>query len=367
IPLYNVVRQYFGFPKARSFADISNNSIIQENLAKVYPNGVETVEAWVGVMSEDHLDGSNFGLVMNASMVTQYTYLRDSDSFWHEKPEMFTSDERLIIRNTTLRDIIIRNINYSINFPQNIWSVQPKMTLNSSEDSGYPTRIGSWSQYIVRYRIDLTYVYFKVELQTSDGNGWFGMGFGPDDEGMKGAEFIIGIVTNGNVTLGNYHADVGGYHPPLRDDIQDPTLVPKFSMSSTKAVTVEFKRLLRPLGKKPITNGDMKYILAYNPNSNAFSYHQNNRLLYRVNFYSSEIGSASSTDLQRFVKLIHGCGMLITWCFFFPISVLIVRYWKHHDLHLKVHRFIQLVGGISVSAFGAAAISTVVQTQTPHA
>ncbi|KAF0381433.1 heme peroxidase [Gigaspora margarita] len=106
IPLYNVIRQYFGFPKAQSFADISNKSIIQENLAKVYPNGIETVEAWVGVMNEDHLDGSNFGM---------YTYLRDSDNFWYEKPEMFTSDERLIIRNTTLRDINIRNINNSVN------------------------------------------------------------------------------------------------------------------------------------------------------------------------------------------------------------------------------------------------------------
>ncbi|CAG8491021.1 13221_t:CDS:10, partial [Gigaspora margarita] len=336
IPLYNVVRQFFGFPKAQSFADISNQSIIQENLAKIYPNGIETVEAWVGVMSEDHLDGSNFGMVINASMVTQYTYLRDSDKFWFEKPEMFTSDERLIIRNTTLRDIIIRNINNSVNFPQNIWSVQPKMTLNSSEDSNYPTKIGSWSQYFVRYRIDLTYVYFKVQLH---GNGWFGMGFGQDDDGMKGAEFIIGIVTNGNVTLGNYHADVDGYHPPIRDDNQDSTLVPNFSMSGTKAVTVEFKRLLRPPGKKPISNDDMKYIMAYNPNSNVFTYHQNNRIMFRVNFYNNEISSAASTNLQRL----------------------------HHELHLRAHRFIQLVGGISASAFGAAAISTVVQTKTPHA
>ncbi|CAG8500435.1 21043_t:CDS:10 [Cetraspora pellucida] len=277
IPLYNVIRQYFGFPKAQSFSDISKNPIIQKNLAKIYPIGVDTVEAWVGAMSEDHLSGANFGMVLNASMVTQYTYIRDSDNFWFEKPNMFTSDERTIIRNTTLRDIIIRNINSSANFPQNIWSVQPQTTLNNSDDSNYPTKISTWSQYIVSCRVDMTYVYFKVQIQTSDGNGWFGMGFGPDDDGMKGAEFIIGIVTNGNVTLGNYHADVGGYHPPLRDSNQDPTLVPKFSMSSSKAVTVEFKRLLNPPGKKPITNGDMKYILAYNPNSDAFSYHQNNQ------------------------------------------------------------------------------------------
>ncbi|CAG8713037.1 11622_t:CDS:2, partial [Dentiscutata heterogama] len=289
---------------------------------------IETVESWVGVMSEDHLNGSNFGMVMNASMVTQYTNIRDSDSFWFEKSDMFTDNERKIIRNTTLRDIITRNINNSVTFPQNIWSVQPQIKLNDSNDDNYPTKISVWSQYIVGFRVDLTYLYFKVQLQTSDGNGWFGM------------------VTNGNVTLGNYHADVGGYHPPLRDSNQDPTLVPKFSMSDSKAVTVEFKRPLNPPGRKPIVHGDMKYIMAYNPNSNAFSYHQNNRMLNRINFYNSQISSATTSNLQRIVKLIHGCGMFFTW-------------W--------IHRLIQVVGGISVSTFGAAAISTVVTTQTPHA
>ncbi|CAG8548792.1 12902_t:CDS:10 [Cetraspora pellucida] len=305
IPLYNVIRQYFGFPKAQSFADISSNPTIQANLAKIYPNGIETVESWVGVMSEDHLNGSNFGMVMNASMVTQYAYIRDSDNFWFEKPDMFTADEQKIIRNTTLRDIIIRNINPNITFPQNIWAVQPQIKLNSSDDDNYPSKINIWTQYIISYRVDLTYIYFKVQLQTSDGNGWFGMGFGPDDDGMKGAEFIIGIVTNGNVTLGSYHADIGGYHPPLQDSKQDPVLVPTASMSNSKAVTVEFKRLLNPPGRKPIVHGDMKFIMAYNPNSNAFSYHQNNRILNQVNFYDSGISSATTLNLQRLVRFIH--------------------------------------------------------------
>ncbi|CAG8562770.1 15289_t:CDS:10, partial [Racocetra fulgida] len=87
-----------------------------------------------------------------------------------------------------------------------------------------------------------------------------GKGFGPEDNGMKGAEFIIGRVINGNVTLENYYADVGGYHPPFRDFHQDPDLVPKFSMSDSKAVTVEFKRLLRPPRRKPITNDNMKFV-----------------------------------------------------------------------------------------------------------
>ncbi|CAG8798640.1 6631_t:CDS:2, partial [Racocetra persica] len=259
----------------------------------------------------------------------------------------------------TFRDIIIRNLNKNISFPPNIWAVQPQMKLNNSDDDNYPNKISSWTQYIISYRIDLLFVYFKVQLQTSDGNGWFGMGFGPEDEGMKGAEFIIGIVNNGNVTLENYHADVGGYHPPLRDSNQDPDLVPNFSMSDNKAVTVEFKRLLRPPGRKPITNDNMKYIMAYNPNSNAFSYHLNNRVLFRVNFYNSEISAATATIFQLLVKVIHGCGMFFTWCILFPISIFIVRYCKHFNMYLKLHKFMQLLGGISISAFGFAAISTV--------
>ncbi|CAG8495900.1 6968_t:CDS:10, partial [Cetraspora pellucida] len=333
--------------------------IIAYDIIRSRDRGIETVESWVGVMSEDHLDGSNFGMVMNASMVTQYAYIRDSDNFWFEKPDMFTADEQKIIRNTTLRNIIIRNINPNITFPQNIWAVQPQIKLNSSDDDNYPSKINIWTQYIISYRVDLTYIYFKVQLQTSDGNGWFGMGFSPDDEGMKGAEFIIGIVTNGNVTLGSYHADVGGYHPPIQDSKQDPVLVPTVSVSNSKAVTVEFKRLLNPPGRKPIVHGDMKFIMAYNPNSNAFSYHQNNRILNQVNFYNSAISSANTANLQRLVRLIHGCGMFFTWCILFPISIYIVRYWKHHNRHLKIHRFVQVVGGISVSSFGAAAISTV--------
>ncbi|CAG8501919.1 7580_t:CDS:10, partial [Scutellospora calospora] len=291
--------------RAQSFADISTNSNIQENLAKIYPNGVDSIEAWVGVMSEDHLNGSNFGNVLNASMVTQYVNLRDSDKFWFERPDMFNSDEQKIIRNTTLRDIIIRNINKNVKFPQNIWAVQPRMILNNDDDDKYPNKISIWAQYIISHRVDLTYVYFKVQLQTFNGNGWFGMGFSPDDDGMRGAEFIIGTVTDGNVTLENYHADVGGYHPPLRDSDQDPTLEPRFSMSDTKAVTVEFRRPLNPPGRKPIIHGDMK-----------LSYFQYQFLLF---------GTA------------------------------------------RIHRYLQVMGGISASAFCAAVMSTVVITRTPHA
>ncbi|CAG8744689.1 6377_t:CDS:2, partial [Cetraspora pellucida] len=177
------------------------------------------VEALVGVMCEPHLDGSNF-------------------------------EERLILRNTTFRDIIIRNINFA-GFPQNIWSVQPLFKIDSS--------------------------------QTFNGNGWFGMGFNPDDNGMKNADFIIGFISNGNnVSLGNYKAVYGGYHPPTLDPNQDPELESSLSYSFVNNVAViTFKRALSPKAL--------------------------------IDFYSGQLSSLTANNLQMITRAVHGGGMFITW------------------------------------------------------
>jgi hypothetical protein len=53
---------------------------------------------------------------------------------------------------------------------------------------------------------------------------------------------------------------------------------------------------------------------------------------------------------------------------FFPISIFIVRYLKHTNNYLRIHRTTQLLGGISVSTFGAAAIATMTNnSKSPHA
>ncbi|CAG8465360.1 9912_t:CDS:10 [Acaulospora morrowiae] len=374
IPFYNVVRQSFGIPKANSFSDISSNPLVQSNLARVY-SSVDQVEAWVGILSEDHLEGSNFGRTLSASFETQFSNVRDTDIFWWENPKSptpFNDADKAILRNTTFRDIIMRNINSSVYFPQNIWTVQPQSKL-SGDDSDYPNKIEAWPQYIIFYRIggiSSKTIDFKVMLQTSGGKGWFGMGFGPDDLGMQGADFYIGIIDGQNITLKNYHADPNIYHPPIVDKDQDQTVVVrKASLSNSGVATVEFTRSMdaaRP-GKKPIVHGTMKLIMAYNPTSSQFSYHGNNRILMYIDFYDNIISSAVITSMQLTTKAIHGACMFFVWCILFPTSVFWVRYFKHRNDHLTIHRFAQLFGGALVSTVGVAAITTVQYTQSPHA
>ncbi|CAJ0634816.1 9036_t:CDS:10 [Entrophospora sp. SA101] len=326
-----------------TWADITSVKEIQDNLQKLYPNGTNQLEALVGAMAEDHLNGTNLGELLNASMITQFANIRDSDRFWWENREnnLFTDEDRTTkLRNkTTFRDIILRNLDEIFHpaIPQNIWSVQPKQKL--FESSKYLNRIALWpAAYVIGYEIIRNHINFQVQILTTDGNAWFGMGFDPDNNGMTGADFVIGIISNGNLSsLSNYRSAPTGYYPPTPDgDDSDLQIINYTPPIKDNFAIIEFSRPLIPNGRKGIRSGSVKL----------FSYHQNNRQLTLYDFYSNQFSSSVSNG-QRLAKLAHGIGMFLTWCY------------------IKIHRFAQLLGGISIGSFGAAAMATI-SMKTSH-
>ena len=54
---YNAMREAFGLEPAETFAEISSDSEIQASLESVYED-VDSVEAFVGALAEDHLPGA---------------------------------------------------------------------------------------------------------------------------------------------------------------------------------------------------------------------------------------------------------------------------------------------------------------------
>lgn len=66
-----MVREAYGLPRKNTWEEVTSNKYISNRLQFLYPNGPDTMEAFVGAFSEDHLDGSNFGELLNASIVTQ--------------------------------------------------------------------------------------------------------------------------------------------------------------------------------------------------------------------------------------------------------------------------------------------------------
>lgn len=89
LPSYNKIRKYFTGTTATSFADISSNPTTQAKLATAYEGRVDDVEAWIGMMAEDHLPGGSLGRTVTAVWEAEFKRLRDGDRMFYKKKKLF--------------------------------------------------------------------------------------------------------------------------------------------------------------------------------------------------------------------------------------------------------------------------------------
>lgn len=69
--MYNTVREAYGLSRKNTWSEVTSNEYLQNKLQSLYPNGPDTAESFVGALCENHLEGSNFGELLNKSIVTQ--------------------------------------------------------------------------------------------------------------------------------------------------------------------------------------------------------------------------------------------------------------------------------------------------------
>lgn len=96
LPSYNQARAELGLEPAASFADVTSDPVAQERLAEIYST-VDDVDAWVGVLSEDHFPGAMVGELAFHVLRDQFERLRDGDRFWYQSaltPEQVAWVER---------------------------------------------------------------------------------------------------------------------------------------------------------------------------------------------------------------------------------------------------------------------------------
>jgi hypothetical protein len=111
IPDYNTLRVAMGLPAVTSFAQITSNVQVQQELAAAYPGGVNTIDAFEGGLAENHVAGSDVGPLFQAIMVNQFERLRDGDRFFYLN-ETFTKSEMKIMQSgNTLAKVIEGNTN----------------------------------------------------------------------------------------------------------------------------------------------------------------------------------------------------------------------------------------------------------------
>ncbi|MFK7736233.1 MAG: peroxidase family protein [Pirellulaceae bacterium] len=103
---YNQIRSEMGLDPITSFAEISSDPSIQARLEEAYGD-VDSIDAWVGMLAEDHTRGSTLGETATLIIAEQFQALRDGDRFYYEN--VFSGSELNEIQNASLADVIERN------------------------------------------------------------------------------------------------------------------------------------------------------------------------------------------------------------------------------------------------------------------
>jgi hypothetical protein len=110
IGTYNQVRVAYGLSPVTTFAQITSNVAVQNQLRATYGT-VAQIDPFEGMLAEDHLAGADVGPLVEAILVKQFADLRDGDRFFYLNESFNTQETSLIAQGNTLAKVIENNTN----------------------------------------------------------------------------------------------------------------------------------------------------------------------------------------------------------------------------------------------------------------
>jgi len=110
---FNSLRSNLGLPTVKSFSALTNDSDLAELLQEIY-NDIDDLDPWVGMLAEDYMPESMMGNTLIVILEEQFRRLRDGDKFYYQNDPELTIQQKAQIRQTTLRDIIMRNSSIAV-------------------------------------------------------------------------------------------------------------------------------------------------------------------------------------------------------------------------------------------------------------
>ncbi|KAJ1569819.1 hypothetical protein HK096_000952, partial [Nowakowskiella sp. JEL0078] len=362
IPSYAKVRKLFGLPAPKSFSDITKNLTTSANLIAAYKD-VNLVDAFIGGLAEDRNRTSNVGPLFKASIVAQLLAIRDGDRFWFENPGVYPTSVLNTIKNTTMRDLIVRHMSDEfLNTTSFDGFLAPDVWHNtgggvvSSAPAGF-IKILSKSTVSIYSMISSSSLI--IEVQCYSAGGWCGFAFGSS---MSDAEFVIARpvqTTNGTIKVSVAEYTTQGYaaRPNIRTGASSITPIDSSYNPQTKTLRYRFTRPNVVSGFSTLTVTNQGFLTAGAPFvttifSNTasvqdwFIQHSGNRYQATVNFVTGELLGTGSGFTNA--MLVHGILMFMAVFGFLPLGV----YFKRYLLALKwkyVHIAVQSVGFLIVA------------------
>ncbi len=133
---YNEVRQALGLKPVTSFAQITSNVTVQQELQQAYGN-VNNIDAFEGGLAEDHVPGSDVGQLFQTIMVNQFARLRDGDRFFYLNQKFTPAEQAILNQGNTLAKMIEANTNIT-NLQSDVFqfksSISGTVTMNTRND-----------------------------------------------------------------------------------------------------------------------------------------------------------------------------------------------------------------------------------------
>lgn len=106
LPDYATLRADYGLPRPRDFSDVTADPALAATLETLYGD-VGDVDAFAGLLAENHVGDGMVGETLRAVLVDQFTRMRAGDRFWYTRT--LRGAELARVERTRLADVIRRN------------------------------------------------------------------------------------------------------------------------------------------------------------------------------------------------------------------------------------------------------------------
>jgi hypothetical protein len=108
IGTYNQVRVAYGLAAVTSFAQITSDASVQQELQATYGTA-DKIDPFIGMLAEDHVAGADVGPTVRAILSKQFAALRDGDRFFYLNESFTFAEANLIFQGDTLAKVIENN------------------------------------------------------------------------------------------------------------------------------------------------------------------------------------------------------------------------------------------------------------------
>ncbi len=131
---FNTIRTSLGLEAYTDFEDLTNDDDLANVLANDLGYEIDNLDAWVGMLTENHMPDALFGETVMEIMKIQFTNIRDGDYYYYENDAALSAEEKATIKATSLHDIVMRNTNIPV-IQEDIFFAMPHEMLCTAESA----------------------------------------------------------------------------------------------------------------------------------------------------------------------------------------------------------------------------------------